>query len=130
MSEINKRNRLDKFGIALTSLCALHCIFLPVLLPVLPLLGLSFLADHAFEQVVLLLTFVVGAIALFTGFHKYHRKLYPFYSLAIGIMIYANRDFLGEGLEPIVLTIGSALIVLAHVMNVRLCKSCKSCETC
>ncbi|WP_111976803.1 MerC domain-containing protein [Algibacillus agarilyticus] len=129
MSGINKSNLVDKIGIAVTSLCALHCILLPVMLPMLPLLGLSFLAEHGFEHVILVLTLAAGAIALFSGFHRYHKKLYPIYALALGIVLYVSRDFLGEELQTIVLLIGAGLIIFAHVMNIRLCKSCKSCES-
>ncbi|MEN3160201.1 MerC domain-containing protein [Alkalimonas sp. NCh-2] len=123
------RNVLDKAGIALTSLCAVHCIVLPVLLPVLPLLGASFLADESFERAVLLLTMVLGFIALFSGFHRYHRKLYPFYSLFLGGFIYWHKDIFGHHWEPAVLTIGAAFVVLAHVMNMRLCQRCSGCKT-
>ncbi|WP_228710708.1 MerC domain-containing protein [Saccharobesus litoralis] len=128
MRDLNKGNLVDKLGIVVTSLCALHCIFLPVLLPVLPLVGLGFLAGHGFEHLILVLTLAAGAIALFTGFHRYHKKLYPLYALALGIVLYVSRDFLGEELQTIVLLIGAGLIIFAHVMNMRLCKSCKSCE--
>ena len=80
----NIRHTLDKVGIAVTSLCAIHCIMLPVLLPVLPLLGLTSVHNHAFERIILLITMVLGFITLFAGFHRYHRKLYPFYSLFLG----------------------------------------------
>ena len=74
-----------------------------------------------------ILSMVVGFIALFSGFHRYHRKLYPFYSLALGGVIYAFKDILGEELEPVVITIGASLIVLAHILNIKLCRSCKTC---
>ena len=74
----NIRHTLDKVGIAVTSLCAIHCIMLPVLLPILPLLGLTWVHNHAFERIILLITMVLGFITLFAGFHRYHRKLYPF----------------------------------------------------
>jgi len=34
--------KLDKLGIWVSSLCALHCLALPVLVPLLPLIGSSF----------------------------------------------------------------------------------------
>ncbi|EWH08447.1 MerC-like membrane protein [Catenovulum agarivorans DS-2] len=126
-SDLNRNNWLDKVGVAATSLCALHCIFLPVLLPLLPLLGLSVVAEETFEHFVLAASMLIGFIALFTGFHRYHRKLYPFYSLALGGFVYASKDVLGEAYEPLVVTVGAILIILAHILNMRLCKSCRSC---
>ena len=123
------RSLLDKAGIALTSLCAVHCILLPVLLPVIPLLGASLLANESVERAALLLTMVLGFIALFSGFHRYHRKLYPFYSLFLGGFIYWHKDVFGHHWEPAVLTLGAVFVVLAHVLNMRLCQQCDSCET-
>ena len=119
---------LDRIGIALTSLCALHCILLPVLLPVLPLLGLSLLADHGFERIVLIITLILGFATLFAGFHRYHRQLYPFYALALGGVIYWHKDILGAEWEPLILSIGSVLVVAAHWLNLKLCNSCKGCH--
>lgn len=122
------RSIFDKVGITVTSLCAIHCIMLPVLLPVLPLLGLSAMHNHAFENIVLLTTMVLGFITLFIGFHRYHRKLYPFYSLFLGGFIYWQKDAWGTEHEHIILIIGASLVVLAHLMNMRLCNQCNSCE--
>jgi phosphoglycerol transferase MdoB-like AlkP superfamily enzyme len=122
------RSMFDKVGITVTSLCAIHCIMLPVILPVLPLLGLSAVHNHAFERMVLLVTMVLGFITLFIGFHRYHRKLYPFYSLFLGGFIYWQKDVWGPELEHIVLVVGATLVVLAHIMNMRLCNNCNSCE--
>ncbi|HAT42208.1 MAG TPA: MerC protein [Rheinheimera sp.] len=123
------RNTLDKVGIAITSLCAIHCIMLPVLLPLLPLMGLSAVHNHAFERIILLITMVLGFVTLFAGFHRYHRKLYPFYSLFLGGFIYWQKDAVGPQYEHFVLIIGASLVVLAHVLNLRLCNQCHSCES-
>lgn len=123
---------LDKIGIAATSLCALHCILLPILLPALPLLGLTFFADHTWENVFLVLTAILGSIALFSGFKRYHRKMYPFYLLFIGVGIYSQKHSFTPELEPFLIIGGATLIVIAHIVNLRLCESCKQCtaETC
>lgn len=118
----------DKVGIMVTSLCAIHCILLPVILPVLPLFGLSAAHNHAFEGFVLLFTMVLGFITLFIGFHRYHRKLYPFYALFLGGFIYWQRGAWGHDYEHVILVIGAALVVGAHLMNMRLCNQCKCCE--
>jgi len=118
---------LDRIGITATSLCALHCILLPVLLPALPLLGLSFLADHEWEHVFLLITALLGTVALFSGFKKYHRKIYPFYLLFLGITIYWIKHDFSENIQPYFIVIGASLIVAAHLINLKLCNSCKKC---
>ena len=84
--------------------------------------------NHAFENIVLLTTMVLGFITLFIGFHRYHRKLYPFYSLFLGGFIYWQKAAWGAEYEHTILIIGAILVVLAHVMNMRLCNQCTSCD--
>jgi hypothetical protein len=118
---------LDRIGITATSLCALHCILLPVLLPALPFLGLSFLADHAWEHFFLIITAILGTFALFTGFRKYHKRIYPFYLLFLGVGIYWIKHDFSEALEPYFIILGASLIVAAHVINLKLCNNCRQC---
>lgn len=119
---------LDRIGIAATSLCALHCILLPILLPALPLLGLSFLADHTWEHVFLIATAVLGTFALFSGFKRYHRKLYPFYLLYLGVAVYWMKHSFAEDFQAIFIVLGASLIVAAHFINMKLCNSCRQCN--
>ena len=123
------KNWLDKIGIASTSLCAIHCLMLPFLLPVLPLVGAGFLAQHAFEQVILVLTMILGTIALYSGYRRYHGQLMPFGLLYAGGVIYAGRHAFGETLEPLIVVAGGLLIVVAHVVNMKLCRT-HHCDEC
>ncbi len=119
---------LDRVGIWMSSICALHCLLLPILLPIAPLVASSVFAEAWFERMILTFSILVGFAALFVGFHKYHRQLYPLYSLALGGLIYWNKDMFGHEYEPFTIAIGAFLIIAAHVTNIRLCKSCKTCE--
>lgn len=119
---------LDKVGVWLTSLCALHCLITPLLLPVLPLLASSFVAEHWFERLILTFSILVGFAALFIGFHKHHRKIYPIYSLVLGGLLYWNKEIFGHDFEPVVVTLGAIFIVVAHIANIRLCRQCNKCE--
>lgn len=119
---------LDKIGIAATSLCALHCILLPIILPALPLLGLSFLADHSWEHFFLIATAVLGTVALFSGFRRYHRRLYPFYLLYLGVSIYWIKHDFSQAYEMYFIVVGAGFIMGAHFLNIKLCNSCKQCK--
>jgi hypothetical protein len=120
---------LDKLGIWVSSLCALHCLLLPLLLPIAPLIASSVFAEQWFERSILSFSILVGFAALFVGFHKYHRQLYPLYSLALGGLIYWNKDIFGHEFEPLTIGVGALLIIIAHITNLRLCKSCQTCES-
>jgi hypothetical protein len=119
---------LDRIGITATTLCGLHCLLLPILLPVLPLMHLSFLADHTWEHIFLLLTAVLGTIALFSGFKKYHRRIYPFYLLYIGVILYWIKHDFPAAYSIYFIVGGTSLIVAAHFINLKLCGSCKTCK--
>lgn len=119
---------LDKIGITATSLCALHCILLPILLPLLPLVGLSFLADHTWEHIFLLITATLGTVALLSGFKRYHKRLYPLYLLYIGVALYWVKHDFSSDLEPFFIIGGASLIIAAHFINIKLCNNCKQCE--
>lgn len=118
---------LDKLGIWASSLCALHCLLLPVLIPLVPLLGASIFAEEWFEHGILVASVIIGFSALFSGFYRYHKRLYPVYGFALGAVLYWNKDSFGETLEPYTVVLGALLIIAAHVINLRLCRSCKSC---
>lgn len=119
---------LDKMGIWASSLCALHCLLLPILIPVLPFVGASFFAENWFERSILTLSMIIGFWALLSGFYRYHRQLYPLYSLVLGGLIYWNKDMFGHDYEPFTIAVGALLIVAAHVLNLRLCQACHQCD--
>lgn len=116
------KNVLDKIGIVVTSLCALHCLLIPFMLPVLPLLGISFIANEAFEDAILLLTMILGSIALYSGYRRYHGNLSPFVMLFLGGFIYWEKHILGSEFEPYLVMFGASLVVIAHMVNIKLCR--------
>ncbi|GAA0858715.1 MerC domain-containing protein [Aliiglaciecola litoralis] len=121
---------MDRVGIWTSSLCALHCLLLPILIPILPFVSAAFFAQDWFEKMILSLSMIIGFWALLAGFYRYHRQLYPLYSLLLGGLIYWNKDMFGEAYEPFTIAIGAMLIVAAHVVNIKLCKSCSECHSC
>src|SRR5690554_6339131 len=103
---------LDKTGMWVTTLCALHCLLLPVIVPMLSLVGLSFLGEELLERVILGTSLLIGLVALSAGVRQ-HFKFYPFLMLGAGAFIYWHKDSLGELGEPIVIVVGASLIIAA-----------------
>lgn len=124
-----KHKPLDKTGIWLAIGCALHCLLLPVLLPTLSLLGLSFLGAEVLERLVLSTSAVIGGIAIAIG-TRHHRSPLPLLILLSGLVIYFNKHQIGHtfGLfwEIPVVIVGASLLVTAHVMNLHLCRVSKA----
>ena len=121
------KNVLDKLGIAITSLCALHCLLLPVILPLLPIVGADFIGTHLFEDGVLITTMILGFVALYSGYKRYHRQYYPFIMLFVGGFVYWQKHYFGADIEPVLVTVGASLVVIAHVSNMKLCRKEHSC---
>ncbi len=128
MANGSPKNVLDRLGIWASSLCALHCLLLPILIPLIPFVSASFFAEAWFERTILTLSMIVGFWALLSGFYRYHRQIYPLYSLVLGVLIYWNKDMFGAAYEPFTITIGALLIVAAHVANLKLCQRCHTCD--
>lgn len=106
---------LDACGISLTSMCAVHCL----LLPLWPLLGMSLLADPRVEQWALMVSMAIAVIAIGHGVCMHHRRALPLFMMLVGFSLYLNKDLLGEGPEPLLLTLGAAVVAGAHGLNLR-----------
>jgi len=117
--------KLDKIGIWISSLCAFHCLALPVAIPLLPLISSTFFAQLWFERMILTISMLIGAVALLSGALRYHNRYYPIAMLAIGGVIYWHKNILGEQYEPFTIATGALLIVAAHYINMRLCRRFK-----
>ncbi len=120
---------LDRLGITATSICALHCILLPVLLPTLTFLGLDYFASHESEHIFLIATLILGTVALFSGYKDYHGKVYPFALLYAGGFIYWHKHSVSEAIEPVMIIIGAIFLVAAHVINLKLSNRSRQCTT-
>ncbi len=114
-----KSKNLDKAGIWITTLCAIHCLLLPVILPLLAMAGLAFIGEDALENTILGLSVVVGLWSLISGARK-HGNWHLLSLLLLGAVIYSQRDILGHWGEPVIILFGAGLIIYAHVSNLRL----------
>lgn len=110
---------LDKAGIWVTTLCALHCLLLPVIVPMLSVIGLGFIGSTILERTILGASLLVGAIALSQGVRR-HRRVYPVGLLIAGGTLYWFKDLFGGSMEPWIILLGAGLIVTAHWVNLRL----------
>ena len=112
------RNRLDRMGIALSALCALHCILGVVLVSALGLGG-RFLLDPRIHQFGLCLAVVIGGVSLGFGVAR-HGRVGPLLVGGTGLAVMAAALFVGHGPEETVLTvIGVALVAFAHIRNLH-----------
>lgn len=112
------RGRLDRLGVLLSVLCALHCVAGIVLVALLGLGG-GLLLDPAIHRVGLVIATVIAAVAIGAGALG-HRRRAPFVVAVIGLAFMAGALAVGHGPDEMVLTvIGVALVALGHVLNLR-----------
>jgi hypothetical protein len=112
------RSRLDRAGIVLSGLCAVHCILGVVLVGVLGLGG-EVLLSPAIHRVGLALALVIGLVSLGFGVLR-HGRVGPLVVGGIGLSLMASAIAVGHGLPEAVLTVmGVSLVAAAHVSNLR-----------
>lgn len=110
------RDRMDRFGVVLSGLCAVHCILGIVLVGMLGLGGPLLLAPEV-HQIGLALAVLVGAISLGFGVVR-HGRMLPLVLGGAGLSTMTAALFVGHGLPEAVLTIGGvALVAAAHILN-------------
>ena len=112
------RGRLDRAGVVLSGLCALHCLASIILVGGLGLGGQALLAP-GIHQIGLALAIVVGICTLAYGAVR-HRNLAPLGIGAFGIALMSTALMVPHGLGEAALTIAGVLFVAtAHLRNLR-----------
>lgn len=118
------RALLDRFGATGSLLCAVHCAVLPLLLALAPSLGLSVWLGDGVERAVVVFVTLLGLFSLVLGYRR-HRAL-----RALGLLL-PGLALLWIGLlhgplhhsvlpHAVVMTVGGALVGIAHLVNLRL----------
>ena len=121
---------LEKFGVAATTVCAVHCAVTPFLM-LLPLAGLSVLTDERLEWLLVGTSLVLGSLNLMPDYLRHHRQFRPMAIFALGFafVLVAKlwfEDELRIGI-PFAVT-GGAMILAAYWINRSLCRACQSCQ--
>ena len=116
---------LDKIGISASLLCAIHCAALPFIMTLLPLWGLSFIANDWVEIGMIVLSLILGIWSLGKSF-KLHKRITPVIFLILGFGSIAIGHFSGlEVLEPILIPLGGLIIASSHLINLKYLKKCR-----
>ncbi|MDE0398499.1 MAG: MerC domain-containing protein [Candidatus Poribacteria bacterium] len=124
MKKYFSQELVDNTGACLSFACAIHCMAMPLLVTILPLIGLSFLATERAELVL-----ITGAIALAIGSLAWgvrnHRRWRVFLILIVALAFIATARTVVEGsFEVVFYSIGAILLASAHLVNRHLCKTC------
>ncbi len=124
MLPFRHRRLLDRLGAFGSLLCAIHCALLPLLIAVLPSLGVAAWLGTDFETAFVLFASALGLFSLAWGYRR-HRAVRALSLLIPGLValwVGVLYQPLHETLVPhaIVMTFGGTLVGLAHMANLRL----------
>lgn len=112
------RRRLDRAGIFLSGLCAVHCLLSILIVSGLGIGGQFFFSPDI-HRVGLVLAVLIAAVAIGWGALR-HRMAAPFVIAMMGLTFMGGALAVPHGYEEAVLTIiGVALVSLGHVLNLR-----------
>jgi len=123
------RQRMDRVGIVLSALCAVHCVITIVLVSAMGLGG-SFLLSPEIHRIGLVIATLVAAVAIGWGALR-HRVAAPFVIAMTGLTFMGGALAAPHGYKEAILTIiGVALVSLGHILNVRHIHSAACKERC
>lgn len=114
---------IDRVGATASLLCAVHCVLLPFVLALLPLIGLEFLAGHMFERIFVTCAALLAGASILVGYRR-HRKPHALYLMVPGIALLLfgvaiNLD-VHVVLHTVAVVCGGVLLASSHVTNLVL----------
>ncbi|MBZ5634498.1 MAG: MerC domain-containing protein [Acidobacteriia bacterium] len=120
---------LDGAGMAVSALCAVHCVVMPLIVGSLAAAGIGWLHNEALEWLILGSSLTIGLRALLPAFRHRHGKkrcLWLFSGGMASILLgrLAQHGSLPD--TPFVI-FGAVLIISAHAMNHYFCARCQRC---
>jgi MerC mercury resistance protein len=121
---MQKKSLADKLGIFFSSLCAVHCLILPILI----LNSGHFLAKYINNQFVekgfIIICLSIAAFSFFR-YRKVHGNSIPILLLSIAVLFLIGSTFLNNlTFEIIASVIGSSALIFGHIINMRLSRYC------
>lgn len=111
----------DVMGIAVSFLCALHCVALPLLFSSLGLWGGTVLHNPWLETVTVLGSLVFGVVAFYKGCFVQHKNKLPLLLFISGFgLLLAGQVYEQNALYLV--AAATLLMITAHVLNYRKCR--------
>lgn len=114
---------LDFLGFSASTLCAVHCALVPVLIGFGALGSFSWLADHSIDYTIIAASLLIAFWALHTGYKKYHGNLKAIRIAFWGFLLLIGSFFLPHKYEFFLTVPGGLLVAYAHYLNFKLLQS-------
>jgi hypothetical protein len=114
---------VEVLAITAPILCLFDCLVLPVVLPLLPLIGIHHFVHGIGDQIITLMVLSIGAPIIVPGFFKHRNiRVLAFFVLAAGIMFFNNiiSTQIDELFHISLAVLSSALLIKANLDNRKL----------
>lgn len=115
---------LDRFGATGSLVCAIHCALLPMLVALLPSLGVAWWMGDGFEAGFVVFVTLFGLAVLAWSYRRHHtmRALGLLVPGLLALWLAVLYAPLHHAVVPhaVVMTLGGTLVGLAHIVNLRL----------
>ena len=108
---------LDRLAVGLSGACVIHCLALPTLAAVLPILGVW--AHSEWVHLALLLAAAPLSAAALLGRAGRSLGVALLAAFALGLMAYAALADMPSGTETALTVIGATTLAVAHLWNAR-----------
>ncbi len=123
------RKLLDSLAVALSGVCAVHCLALPLVVVAYPLLGSWSMDELLFHRLLLIVIIPVSLIALLLGYYT-HRSRQVAVLGTLGIAILAlvavsGHDWLSMTGERLATTAGGLILASGHLINAVIAQRCR-----
>lgn len=117
LKRIRKHSHLlHKTGMTLSFLCLIHCLSMPFIITLLPIVAEGFL-NHTLEIMLVVGSFVL-AVLLLTRDYKVHHKISPLLLLfSSSVLQYIGLFVVNESQESLYVISGSVLMAIAYLTN-------------
>ena len=115
-----RQQRLDALGLAISAICLVHCLALPVIALLVPALSFGFgpETDHSFHWLLLALAAPISTLALWRGAARSaDRRWLKLGSVGLVIMLIGVLHVFGAESEVPLTMLGVVLLAIAHVKN-------------
>lgn len=124
----------DRLGISVSLACVLHCLLLPVMIVLGPVVG-EFFTDPIFHLFIAVIVIPVAVFALFNGYRK-HRVCNVLVLGAIGLSLIGVGLVVEHStvrfpvasagtLSAVAMVTAGLTLAAAHLLNLRHCRDCE-----
>jgi cation transport ATPase len=112
----------ERLGLSMSLLCGVHCLAFPFLVTLSPVLPVHLEGFESVEHAIILVSVLVAGLTFFKDYRK-HNKLMPIVLGVVAVLLFGLSGMLTADNEPVFVTGGSLLLIVAYGINYKMRKN-------